>query len=134
VWRDSDGIIYYGSGLRAGLPRKGWIGPPFPQKMRSTTTLSTLCLVAWLDFGGSVRLKRPMRPLGGSVRLKRLMRPLGGSVRLKRLMRHKGRIGRCLCLFSGFGALKGCRVCVRTGSLKGTGFSPYINHANWDGL
>ena len=108
MWRDSDGIIYYGSGLRAGLPRKGWIGPPFPQKMRSTTTLSTLCLVAWLDFGGSVRPKR--------------------------LMRHKGRIGRCLCLFSGFGALKGCRVCVRTGSLKGTGFSPYINHANWDGL
>jgi hypothetical protein len=87
VWRDSDGIIYYGSGLRAGLPRKGWIGPPFPQKMRSTTTLSTLCLVAWLDFGGSVRLKRPMRPLGGSVRLKRPMRPLGGSVRLKRPMR-----------------------------------------------
>jgi len=43
--------------------------------MRSTTTLSTLCLVAWLDFGGSVRLKRPMRPLGGSVRLKRPMRP-----------------------------------------------------------
>jgi hypothetical protein len=59
-------------------------------EMRSTTTLSTPCLVAWLGFGGSVRLKRPMRPLCGSVRLKRLMRPLGGSVRLKRPM---GRIG-----------------------------------------
>jgi hypothetical protein len=42
-------------------------------------------------MGGSVRLKRPMRPLGGSVRLKRPMRRMGGSVRLKRLMRHKGR-------------------------------------------
>jgi|SRR5882757_3231446 hypothetical protein len=59
-----------------------------PQKTPSTTTLSTPCLVAWLDFGGSVRLERPMRPMGGSVRL-------------KRLMRHKGRIGRCCCRFSG---------------------------------
>jgi len=33
-------------------------------------------------WGGSVRLKRPMRPLCGMVRLKR---PLCGSVRLKRL-------------------------------------------------
>ena len=33
---------------------------------------------------------------GGSVRLKRPMRPLGGSVRLKRLMRHKGRISSLL--------------------------------------
>ena len=32
--------------------------------------LSALCAL-----GGSVRLKRPMRPLGGSVRLKRPMRP-----------------------------------------------------------
>jgi hypothetical protein len=32
-------------------------------------------------WGGSVRLKRPMRLLGGSVRLKR---PMGGSVRRKR--------------------------------------------------
>ena len=31
---------------------------------------------------------------GGSVRLKRLMRPLGGSVRLKRPKRHKGRFRR----------------------------------------
>jgi hypothetical protein len=69
-------------------------GPP--QKTRPTTTLGTPCLVAWLDFGGSVRLKR-------------LMRRMGGSVRLKRLMRHKGRIGRCFCRFSGFGALRGCR-------------------------
>jgi hypothetical protein len=40
--------------------------------------------------GGSVRLKRPMRPLCGSVRLKR---PLCGSVRLKRLMRPKVPVG-----------------------------------------
>jgi hypothetical protein len=43
---------------------------------------------------------------GGSMRLKRPMRPLGGSVRL---MRHKGQIGRCFRRFSGFGALRGCR-------------------------
>jgi hypothetical protein len=49
------------------------------------------CQGIWVGaaLGGSVRLKRPMRPLGGSVRLKRPMRPLGGSVRLKRPMRHK---------------------------------------------
>jgi hypothetical protein len=41
--------------------------------------------IAWRPaaaWGGSVRLKRPMRPLCGSVRLKR---PLCGSMRLKRL-------------------------------------------------
>jgi hypothetical protein len=61
--------------------RHGW-----PLKVKS---LSAVWLLRWAA-GGSVRLKRPMRPLGGSVRLKRPMRPLGGSVRLKRPMRPLG--------------------------------------------
>jgi hypothetical protein len=32
--------------------------------------------IAVIDRGGSVRLKRPMRPLGGSVRPKRLKGPM----------------------------------------------------------
>ncbi len=52
-------------------------------------SLSAAWLLRW-TLGGSVRPKRPMRPLGGSVRLKRPMRLLGGSVRLKRLMRLLG--------------------------------------------
>jgi len=74
-----------------------------PQKARSTTSWSAPCrLLSW-TAGGSVRLKRPMRPLCESVRP---MRPLCGSVRL---MRHKGGIGRRFCRFSGFGARRVCR-------------------------
>src|ERR1700733_3057157 len=49
--------------------------------------ISVAAAGAW---GGSVRLKRPMRLLGESVRPKRPMRPLGESVRPKRLMRPWG--------------------------------------------
>jgi hypothetical protein len=98
--------------LSSRIPRRAVGAKPeegLPIKTRSTTTLSTPCLVAWLDPGRSARLKRPMCRMCGSARLMRPMRCMGGSVRLKRPMRRMGRIGRCFCRFSGFGALRGCR-------------------------
>jgi hypothetical protein len=64
--------------IRHAPARRGSEARGGPPKTRPTTTLSTPCLAAWLDFGGSVRLKR--------------------------LMRHKGRMGGVLSVFWLWGA------------------------------
>jgi hypothetical protein len=102
-------------GNRTGAPRsqqRTWAendgrSPTIALLESTIKSLSAAWLLRW-TAGGSVRLKRPMRPMGGSVRLKRPMRPMGGSVRLKRPMRPMGGSVRLKRLISHMGQFRGC--------------------------
>ena len=80
MWRDSDGLIDYGSGPRAlalrgiAMAQLGELERAKALRRRAARGfragfVRVSCLVVWWDFGGSVRLKslRENQPIAKSV-------------------------------------------------------------------